>query len=1140
MRPRTIGQTAVVMAGLFAWPILAHAADPAGGTVGPTKGASLQWVGTAPGGVSPGPQLDDHDGFCLDGVNCDLFVLTLSGTVAEWEGMSVRILLRWNTIATDYDMYVHKGAPDGPIVASSPNGPTNFEQDDLDPTEDGTGVFYVHVVYFAATAADQYRGSATVVAEGQGLPPAPIDTGPRPRYQSHTPAAEQIAAGLSRNSQDEPNIGVNWRSGAVMFESLLQTLRVGFSDQACAQTPSSTWQDVSPVTSAESFDPILFTDHQTGRTFVSHLLANPLAGASSFTDDDGVHWTPSQGSGVGSGIDHQTVGGGPFHTPVPSGVTYQNAVYYCAQDIAFANCALSLDGGLTFGPAVPIYDLQTCAGLHGHVKVGSDGTVYVPNASCIGTVNPNENGVAVSEDNGVTWQVHTVAGTVGAGGSDPSVAVDDGGRVYLGFVDDDKNAAVAVSDDHGRSWTNIYDVGTMAGVQNAVFPAMVAGSGGRAAMAFFGTARPGDVHVFSSEGVWYLYVAHTYDGGGHWITVNATPDDPMQRGAIHLGGGSHIHRNLLDFFDADLDAQGRMVVGYADGCLGACAQASSTARGNSYTAYGTIARQTGGRRLIAGSDPPAQTVPGAPRLTVTRNGSLATLTWSQSEDGASPITGYQVFRRAAGGPEQPLASLGGSTRAFVDQSGDPRVTYSYRVAATNAVGSSCGTNEVAAAPAGSSCTAPGLRVVDDPAGDQAGAPLDPDMDIEWIAIGEPFFAGDARKLVFTMKVGSLNPPPPDRMWRIIWNYPDAPVPPNPTSTSFVGRYYVGMNTDAAGAVTFEYGIARTLSAVLANVLPPTRLGDADPESSFSPDGTITLVISADKVGAPEAGDLIGGLIARNFPVRQNQTLRGDSAADQASFAATYKLVGNALCENPPPTVNCFEDDDAHIAYSNGWHRVTSAQASDGHFRLDTGKDSGHSASFAFDVPEGSTGALVYHFARSTKGGTADVYLDGMFRETISYAGGTGSLRDPQFGFSARFAGLGSGAHVFELRNLRGAVYVDRFCLESAFSGAAASSGPAATTTSLGVVGAAQSLVQAVQVAAGAQAVSVVASASVAAPIRLVLIDPAGAVLAQAEATDGLAVIERSVSRSGLYQVQVLNLGVTPVEVWTAATPYGPR
>jgi hypothetical protein len=973
------------------------------------------------------------------------------------------------------------------------------------------------------------------------LPPAPIDSGPVPRYQSHTPTAAQIKAGMTKNSQDEPNIGVNWSSGAVMLQALMQTLLVQFDDQACPQTPPTSWKDVTPVTSQEGFDPILFTDHATNRTFVTHLLLDPAANASSLTDNDGTNWIPSQGAGFGSGFDHQTLGAGPFHDPVPPLPGYKNAVYYCSQEVAFANCALSLDGGLTFGPAVPIYTLVSpdtatlgqCEGLHGHVKVAPDGTVYVPNAACVGPVNPKENGFALSEDNGTTWKVRTIPGTAG-GGSDPSVAIDDGGLLYLGFMNEDKYPAVAVSADKGKTWTNMYDVGALVGVKNAVFPAMVAGSAGRAAMAFYGTTQEGSVNDFNSKAVWYLYVAHTYDGGAHWITVNATPNDPIQRGGIFLGGGSQIHRNLLDFFGADVDRFGRMTVGYADGCIGACVPSGDDARGNSYTAYGSIARQTGGRRLFFGSDPTSATVPGAPLLTVVRNGSISTLSWSQSENGGSPITGYNVYR-SAGGPEQLIATLGGDARRYLDSSGDATSTYTYRVSATNAIGTSCGTNAVIAEPVGSSCDPNGLRILEDASGDQIGAPLEGDMDIQWVSIGEPFFADGSRKLVFKIKMASLASLKPNRMWRILWSYPDAPVPGNPTSTSFVGRYYIGMNVNSDGVATFEYGIAQTLSAVVVNASPAERFGPADPESNFSADGTITLVISADKVGGPKAGDVIGALVARSYPVAQDVTLRGDSASDVASLGSTYALVGNAFCGS---TTTCFEDDAKQIAYSSGWHQVADSDASGGHFRVNPNKNGSGSLKLTFDVNAGRSGAVVYNFAKSTKGGTAEVYIDGAFKSQIAFNASTGSLNDPVFGFNARFSGLPAGPHTFELRNVRGAVYVDGFCIESAASSGAPTTGPQSTTSAISGLAALGSMIQSVNASAGTQSISVVASGD--GLLRLVLIDPAGLTLATADAVNGVAVLDTTVSRTGVYQVKVVNVGTNLTQTWVAATPYGSR
>ena len=62
--------------------------------------------------------------------------------------------------------------------------------------------------------------------------------------------------------------------------------------------------------SLTSFDPILYTDQSLGRTYVSQLLPTTFS-LMAYTDDDGATWHPSQGAGIASGVDHQTVGGGP-------------------------------------------------------------------------------------------------------------------------------------------------------------------------------------------------------------------------------------------------------------------------------------------------------------------------------------------------------------------------------------------------------------------------------------------------------------------------------------------------------------------------------------------------------------------------------------------------------------------------------------------------------------------------------------------------------------------------------------------------------------------------------------------------------------------------------------------------------------
>jgi hypothetical protein len=510
------------------------------------------------------------------GAGCDHYALT----VTPLSGASRLTIEITAGPLDDYDLELYD--PAGTLVGSSGSAPGEIEAVAIDDPVAGT--YTVSVSPYAAITP--YDASANLSARA-GTPPPSSE--PAPLYDIY-PAPE----GIGRNA-GEPTLGVNEQTGAVMYIAGLETLRVEFDQCAPAR---DTWTDVSFVTtSATTFDPILWTDQALGRTFVSQLLFPTKQSAMAYTDDDGETWFPSQGSGINTGVDHQGVGGGPFAQGQLLGpaTSYPNAVYYCAQDIGLAQCAVSLDGGTTFGPGVPLYTLLECGGLHGHPKVGPDGTVYVPNKGCGG-----EQAVVASADNGLTWDVRTVPGST-ASGWDPSAAVASDDTLYLGWGGGDGHARAAVSTDHGQTWAHITDVGAAFGIQNIAFPVMVAGDGDRAAFAFLGTttggAAGGDDPNFPA--VWHLYVAHTYDRGQSWVTTNVTPNDPVQRGTIcNSGTTCGTTRNLLDFMDVTKDSQGRVLVGFADGCVGGCIQGGA----NSGTELGTIARLSSGKGLYAAFD----------------------------------------------------------------------------------------------------------------------------------------------------------------------------------------------------------------------------------------------------------------------------------------------------------------------------------------------------------------------------------------------------------------------------------------------------------------------------------------------------------------------------------------------------------
>ncbi|HEX8078484.1 MAG TPA: hypothetical protein VF511_11765, partial [Chthoniobacterales bacterium] len=186
--------------------------------------------------------------------------------------------------------------------------------------------------------------------------------------------------------------------------------------------------------------------------------------------------------------------------------------------------------------------------------------------------------------------------------------------VYLGYINGDGRPHIAVSRDHGQTWGNDFEVGLPVGcapgdhyapcrVKSAVFPVVVAGDGDRAAFGFLGSTTGGNYQDQATfQGIWDFYVATTYDRGAHWVTVNATAGEPVQKGSICLLGvicGND--RNLLDFNDISVDAEGRSIAAYADGCVPANGCVSPTFTGRDRKA--AIVRQLTGRRLFAKNDP---------------------------------------------------------------------------------------------------------------------------------------------------------------------------------------------------------------------------------------------------------------------------------------------------------------------------------------------------------------------------------------------------------------------------------------------------------------------------------------------------------------------------------------------------------
>src|SRR5438270_93959 len=376
--------------------------------------------------------------------NHDLTIVLPAPAATFYQTNTVKVTFKYtwtSTVPTDLDIFAisPNAADHGP--GSPDDTSTGAGEEDLTLTDPVDGVWHIRSVAATVPVPTAAHLVATMTVAPRPTTPPPPPPAPGAAAFVVYPAPENITPALgsttaSQHSAGEPSIGVDWNTGRAFIEAGNHTLRVTFND--AIKPATATWEDKRSPFARVSLDPILFTDDGhfggTNRTFSSQL--NGVTSELSFTDDDADNWLPTQGSGQPSGGDHQTVGGGPYASPAPlTQTSYPHAIYYCSQDLVTAFCSRSDDGGLTFGPGIPIYAFArvngvdrpiapgTCGGLHGHVRVSPDGTAYVPNENCFDANNTSRPGVAVSTDNGLSWVVRTVPDAKSISPtSDPSIA----------------------------------------------------------------------------------------------------------------------------------------------------------------------------------------------------------------------------------------------------------------------------------------------------------------------------------------------------------------------------------------------------------------------------------------------------------------------------------------------------------------------------------------------------------------------------------------------------------------------------------------------------------------------------------------------------------------------------------------------
>ena len=859
---------------------------------------------------------------CNSQFPCDNFALTVnvpSDYATTNPNASLKVTLYWTDTGSgqsDYDLYIYKGtvttlsgSQQADYQAASSANP---EVASVTPVVGGTSQYSLKIVPYTPTGETVHVRIELLPGSGSGggFPgfggPDPTTPG-LPRYQNfYAPSGSS-----AEPSNGEFNIGFNPATGRIMTMNSGPIWRLTPPERLTPALPEcceALWEDKTSLSTLFGLDPILWTDQKSGRTFASNSTVG-TNGVYAFSDNDGDLWNPVSAAPPNASSDHETIASGPFPASLAAlrnAVNKGEAVYYCAQTypVGAAACQRSDTLGSSYGPSTLPYNGNTtqCGGIHGHVKVGPDGTVYLPVRDCNGNA-----GVAVSGDGGVTWAEHIVPNSkTQTHGSDPSIAVGANNTVYFFYVADqttnpnpsEGHIHVQISNDHGATWTKNADLGISHGVKNAVFPEAVAGDNLRAACGFLGTDRAGDYEGASFEGIWYLFIATTYDGGSTWNVVNATPNDPVQgKGGIWQGGGSNQNRNLLDFNEVTMDNKGRVLFGYSDGCVSAgCISGTAV---TDYVAFMRVARQSGGKGLLSAFDAAEPAVPKAPCLFGVRDATASHLSWNAPDNGGSNITKYDILRGTSPGAEAVIGQS--ASNKFDDTSADPAVAhYYYVVRAINGSGTGPQSNEVDLTvapqpPPENVCAPPGLTKLTDSPGDTLGGP---GSDLASFQLSQPYAADGVIKLAFTINTDAGQAVQPiNSHWYVSMKIPD----PAPATTFHYRAVHMIWNGATPTFESYTPG-ASTGGTIDGRFVTAGSQMPAEPQSNYDPaNGKVVIVVKASDLGLP-VGSTISGFVSG---VAQGVVLGAalyDQMPDSLAYTGNYTVNSNQTCRpNTAPT-----------------------------------------------------------------------------------------------------------------------------------------------------------------------------------------------------------------------------------------------
>jgi len=325
----------------------------------------------------------------------------------------------------------------------------------------------------------------------------------------------------------------------------------------------ATWTtlDSGGPTTGGLVPPWMSVDPQTSRIWFATTLPSLCGARISWSDDDGDHWrtNPSVGCPAQGG---EKLLEGPPPAAGARPIGYPHVVYYCANatDIAASNlwCYKSLDGGATFKFVGGFSDPRPPAGCsERHPSrpgvAGPDGVLYFPTTLC-GAL-----GIAISRDEGATWQFRPI---VDSGLQDvytAGTAVDRHGTLYIAWIGPGTLPYLVTSTDRGLSWSAPMMVAAP-GVQAVRRVAIAVRKRGQVALAYLGTTDGAHFNGYITESRDVLTERPRF-----WSASVNDPGEPLVNAA-----DSETFGDRFFFGTATMASDGTVWAGFHCAKTGAC------------------------------------------------------------------------------------------------------------------------------------------------------------------------------------------------------------------------------------------------------------------------------------------------------------------------------------------------------------------------------------------------------------------------------------------------------------------------------------------------------------------------------------------------------------------------------------------